>query len=93
VCVRGRERHGHLAGEGEAEIRLLGLEPSLVRKPPKLRFGFTVSGGFEWPWKVDVTLPGKGNSNSHGARPVHQMISMIKLIQTSRLSIHNSLSV
>jgi hypothetical protein len=22
--------------------------------------------------KVDIRLPGKGNSNSHGARPVHQ---------------------
>jgi len=36
--------------------------------------------------KVDVRLPRKGNSNSHGARP------MIKWFQTSRLSIHNSLS-
>ena len=26
--------------------------------------------------KVDVRLPGKGNSNSHGARAVHQIISM-----------------
>ena len=24
-----------------------------------------------------IRLPGKGNSNSHGARPVHQIISMI----------------
>jgi len=24
--------------------------------------------------KVDVRLPGKGHSNSHGARPVHQII-------------------
>ena len=29
---------------------------------------------------------------SHGARPVHQIISMIKRIRTSRLSIKNSLS-
>jgi len=28
--------------------------------------------------KVDVRLPGKGNSNSHGARPVHLIIPMIK---------------
>jgi len=28
--------------------------------------------------KVDVRLPSKGNSNSHGARPVHLIISMIK---------------
>ena len=26
---------------------------------------------------VDVRLPGKGNSNSHGARPVHLIITMI----------------
>ena len=43
--------------------------------------------------KVGIRLPGKGNSNSHGARPVHQIISMIKLMRTSRLSIKNSLSV
>ena len=34
----------------------------------------------------------KGNSNSHGARPVHLIITMIKRIRTSRLSIKNSLS-
>ena len=34
----------------------------------------------------------KGNSNSHGARPVHLIIVMIKWIRTSRLSIKNSLS-
>jgi len=28
--------------------------------------------------KVDVRLPGKGNSNSHGARPVHLIIKMIQ---------------
>ena len=27
--------------------------------------------------KVDVRLTGKGNSNVHGARPVHQIILMI----------------
>jgi len=42
--------------------------------------------------KVDVRLPGKGDSNSHGARPVHLIITMIKWIWTSRLSIKNSLS-
>jgi len=34
----------------------------------------------------------KGNSNSHGARPVHLIITMIRWIRTSRLSIKNSLS-
>jgi len=43
--------------------------------------------------KVDARLPGKGNSNSHGARPVHLMITMIQWIRTSRLSIKNSLSL
>ena len=42
--------------------------------------------------KVDVRLPGKWNSNSHGARPVHLIITMIKWIRTSRMSMKNSLS-
>jgi len=41
--------------------------------------------------KVDVRLPGKGSSNSHGARPVQTIITMIQWIRTSRLSIQNSL--
>ena len=36
--------------------------------------------------KVDIRLPGKENSNSHGARPVHQIITMKKWIRTSKLS-------
>jgi len=43
--------------------------------------------------KVDVGLPGKGISNSHGARPVHLIITMIKWVRTSRLSIKNSRSL
>ena len=43
--------------------------------------------------KADARLPGKGISNSHGARPVHLIITMIKWIRTSRLSINNSLSL
>jgi len=31
-----------------------------------------------WTRKVDVRLPGKGTSNSHGARPVRLIITMIK---------------
>jgi len=41
--------------------------------------------------KVDVWLPGKGNSNTHGARPVLLITTMIKWTRTSRLSITNSL--
>jgi hypothetical protein len=33
-----------------------------------LVFGIGVRG----PRKVDVRLPGKGNANSHGARPVYK---------------------
>ena len=42
--------------------------------------------------KVDVRLPGKGNSNLNDARPVHLIITMIRWIRTSRLSMKNSLS-
>jgi len=41
--------------------------------------------------KVDVRLPGKRNSNSHGARPVHLIITIIKWIRTSRFSKNLSL--
>ena len=41
------------------------------------------------PRKVDVRLPRTGNSNSYGARPVHRIITMMKWIRTSRLSIKN----
>jgi len=43
--------------------------------------------------KVDVRPPGKGDSNSHCARPVHLIITMIKWIRTSRLTMKNSLSL
>ena len=39
------------------------------------------------PRSVDIGLPGKGNPKSHGARPVHLIIWMIRWIRTSRLSI------
>jgi hypothetical protein len=38
-------------------------------------------------------IPGNGNSNFHGARPVHLIITIIKWIQNSSLSINDSLSV
>ena len=38
----------------------------------------------ERPRMVDVRLPGKGNLNCHGARPVHQITPMIKWIRTRR---------
>ena len=39
-------------------------------------------------WIRSSDLPGKGDSNSHGARPVHLIIMIIKKIRTSRLSIN-----
>ena len=42
--------------------------------------------------KVDIRLPGEGDSNSHGARPVHLIITMITCFRKSRLSLKNSLS-
>ena len=39
---------------------------------------------------VAVRLPGNGNSNSHDARTVHLIITMIKWIWASRLSMQNS---
>ena len=43
--------------------------------------------------KVDVRLPGRGNSNSCSARPIHLTITMIKWIRTSALSIKKCLSM
>ena len=43
--------------------------------------------------KVDIRLSAKRNSNAHGARPVHQIISIMKWIRTSRLSIKYSLAL
>ena len=39
--------------------------------------------------KADVRLPGKGNSNSHHERSVHFIITTVKWIRTSRMSIKN----
>ena len=39
---------------------------------------------------MDIRLPGNRNSDSHGLRPVNQIIPMITWIRTSRFSIKNS---
>jgi hypothetical protein len=43
------------------------------------------------PRKVNVRLPGKENSNAHGARPVHLISTKVNWIRASRLSIKSSL--
>ena len=62
-------------------------DPGPLRPRRKLTFGNPSQGSR----KVEESLPGKGNSNSHGARPVHLIITMMMWIHTSRLSIKNSL--
>jgi len=42
--------------------------------------------------QIGVRLPGEGNSDSHGARQVHLIFTMIKMIRTSRMSLQNALS-
>ena len=49
--------------------------------------------GADAPRKVDVSLPGKVDSSSHGVRPVHLIITMVKWIRISRLSIKKSPSL
>jgi len=65
---------GNFIQQSSGGLIHLGLErlPVLLRRfDPAIR-------------KVDVRLPGKGNSDSHGARPVHLIIMMIKWIRTWR---------
>ena len=54
--------------------------------PETTPHGLHVAGAADGVW-----APGKGNLNSHGARPVHLIVTMMKWIRTSRLSIKNSL--
>jgi len=56
-----------------------------------LRAGLVSRRGIRRQEACAGRLPRKGNSNSHGARPVNIIISMIKRIRTCRLSIKNSL--
>ena len=82
------------------EARILGVhEDSRV---PRNRLGprcrhlprtYTRQWVYIQPRKVDVKLPGKGKSNSHGARPVHVIITMMEWIRTSRLSKKSSVSL
>ena len=62
-----------------------GLHPELIARARRLIRILCVIR------KADVRLPEKGNSNSHGARPVHLFITMIKLIRTSKVEAHPEL--
>ena len=60
----------------------LNSKPSITERPPKpsieTRYHPLVP---PYTKKVDVRLSEKENLNSHGARPAHQIITMIKWIQ------------
>jgi len=49
--------------------------------------------GSPYSGAVDCLRVGFWNSTTHGARPVHLIITMIQCIRTSRLSVKNSLCV
>ena len=51
------------------------LGPCSRTIPRVLRWSYGGDVSHEHGTKVDVRLRGKGNPNSHGARPVHQIIS------------------
>jgi len=67
VCVRVR-REGGIQGGRERERRQVASLAGHCLP------GTGGDGGDEvgHPRKVEIRLPGKGNSNSHGARPVYQ---------------------
>jgi len=69
-CVGSRDDEDEGGDEDEAEGE---HEDHAQLVPPLLRLQH-VRHLFR---KVDVRLPEKGNSNSHGARPVHLIITMI----------------
>ena len=67
-------------------MRVLGCE-GVREAHPRRREAAKLSSASDnllVPRKVDVRLPGKGNTNAHGARPVHLIITTIKWIRTSR---------
>ena len=92
---------GHLRSVPESSSSALLLSIQVPRRPLRLKMVDTnvyehyararleLVGGSR---KVDVRLPEKGNSISYDARPVHLIITMMKWIRTSRLSIEKSLS-
>ena len=76
-CSATPDLHQRSHGSGDLPVQICRI---LAKRPTHLTYR-----------KVYVRLPGKGNSNAHGARPVHLIITMITWIRTSRLSIKNSL--
>jgi len=72
-----------------SEVPLYHSSAPLLKSCQDSNYSFRARGSL--CGKVDVRLPGKVNSNSHDTRPIHLIITMIKWIRTSRLSMKNSL--
>jgi len=91
-CGGQVHQHFHLPRlEGRCKAtwkrKLVGLQDLCFDNNPQWEPPLEVSSD---SGNIDIRLPGKGNSDSHRARPVHLIISMIMWIRTSRLSIKNS---
>ena len=76
--MAGNRRARHLAGRGRVVgARRAGREAALADNClggagwSGARRGVEGREGGGHPRKVDIRLPGKGNSNPHGARPVY----------------------
>ena len=86
--MTGVTLHSHVHYKKRTGVTLhMGVYPQSVRQGARERtaliLGVEIAGragvreGVR-PWKVNIRLRGKGKSNSHGARPVHQIISLVK---------------
>jgi len=82
--------HGPITGASGGSRDPAGHLTSALAKFKKERRGLKV-GAPHSPCSCWCSGRWKGNSNSHRARPVHLIITTIKWIRTSRLSIKNSL--
>ena len=71
---RRADVHLHMEGRCKATWKRESVSPqALVAQ----LFYFCLSVFLSSPAReVDIRLPGEGNSNSHGARPVHLIITM-----------------
>jgi hypothetical protein len=75
-------------------FRVDGLGFKLVSPPGTSRALSATRGQRARPEQpVDIRLPGNGKTNSHGARLVHQILTMVIWTRTIRLSRTNSLFI
>ena len=85
TCNESKEEEEEDIPEEASQTRMeWSDDPDMIRFPSRVYTTAFTCG------KIEIRLPGKVNSKSHGTRPVHLIISMIKWIRTSRLSIKES---